>query len=341
MEDDLFESKATAMTQPFRLSIAVPLHNEEAVLPELLMRVRKVLSDIPAGPHEVVFVDDGSCDRTLEILLQAAAEDDQLIVVSLSRNFGHQAALTAALDYASGDAVVVMDGDLQDTPETIATFVDKFREGYDVVYAKRVQRKESWWLRLSYHLFYRLLARSCEVELPVDAGDFGLMSARVVDQLRQMREHHRYLRGLRAWVGFRQIGIDVPRQRRYAGNSKYSIMRLVRLATDGIFAFSTAPIRAAAILGALSVAFSCMFALYSLVAKLLQLQVPRGFTALTFLIVFTFGINLMFLGIIGEYVGRVYEELKSRPLYVVRTVVRGRKPAQVMSTAWAATATER
>ena len=325
------------MTQPFRLSIAVPLHNEEAVLPELLMRLRNALVAIPEGPHEIVFVDDGSSDRTLQILEQASAQDEQIIVVSLSRNFGHQAALTAALDYTSGDAVVVMDGDLQDAPEAIASFVDKFREGYDVVYAKRVQRKESWWLRGSYYLFYRLLARSSEVLLPVDAGDFGLMSARIVNQLRQMREHHRYLRGLRAWAGFRQIGIDVPRQRRHAGKSSYSIVRLVRLGTDGLFAFSTTPIRAAALLGALAVTFCCAYALYAAIARLLLHQVPSGFTALTFLIVLAFGVNLLFLGIIGEYVGRVYEEIKSRPLYIVSTVIR--KGGRVVPASFRACAT--
>ena len=213
------------MTSP-RLSVAVPLHNEESVLPELLRRLGAVLDAVPGGPHEIVMVDDGSTDRTAELLTKAAAEDGRVVAVLLSRNFGHQAALTAALDHVTGDATVVMDGDLQDRPEAIPQFLALHAQGYDVVYAKRVLRKEPWWLRLCYYTFYRLLARLSDIQLPTDAGDFGLMSRRVVAELRRMPEHHRYLRGLRSWVGFRQIGIDVERAERHAGHSKYSMSRL-------------------------------------------------------------------------------------------------------------------
>jgi polyisoprenyl-phosphate glycosyltransferase len=310
------------MNPGFRLSVAVPLHNEEAVLPEFLRRTRLVLDSLAGGPHELVCVDDGSTDLTLVILEQAAGEDPRIILVALSRNFGHQAALTAALDHVSGDAVVVMDGDLQDVPEAIPAFVERYQEGYDVVYAQRIRRKEPWWLRLCYFTFYRLMSRLSDVRLPLDAGDFGLMSGRVVEQLRRMPEHHRYLRGLRGWVGFKQVGITVERAERHSGESKYGMLRLLKLASDGIFAFSIVPLRAAAVLGLTAVTLSVLFAIYSLFAKFLLHQSPRGFTALTFLITFLSGCNLLFLGVIGEYVGRIYEETKARPLYVVSKVVR-------------------
>lgn len=315
------------MNRPFRLSVAVPLYNEESVLPELLRRTRAVLESIPGGPHEVVLVDDGSSDRTPEILEAEAARDPNLVFVSLSRNFGHQAALTAALDHCSADAVVVMDADLQDIPEAIPLFVEQFQHGYDVVYATRAHRKEAWWLKLAYFLFYRLLATLSQMRLPLDAGDFALISRRVVEQLRRMPEHHRYLRGLRTWVGFRQIGLPIERAERHAGRSKYSLRKLFELASDGIFAFSIVPLRAATLLGALASILSGLFAVYSIYAKFFLHRSPQGFTALVLLITFLSGILLFFLGIIGEYVGRLYEEVKARPHYIVGKTV-GWPPAR-------------
>lgn len=305
------------MTSEFRLSVAIPVHNEETVLPELLRRTKAVLDGLPGGPHQLLFVDDGSSDRTLEILEQAACNDPRVAAISFSRNFGHQAALTAALDHATGDAVVLMDGDLQDPPETIPVFVERFQQGYDVVYATRASRKESWWLKFCYYLFYRLQSMLSETRLPLDAGDFGLMSRRVFEQVRNMPERHRYLRGLRSWVGFRQVGIPVDRAERYSGDSKYSLLKLLRLASDGIFAFSTVPLRAATLLGALAIGLCALYAIYSLYAKFFLSQTPRGFTTLVYLITFLSGVLLFFLGIIGEYVGRIYEEIKARPLYVI------------------------
>jgi len=270
----------------------------------------------------MVVVDDGSRDRTFLRLEIAAARDPRLVVVGLSRNFGHQAALTAALDFVSGDVVVVMDGDLQDAPEAIPEMIARYQDGYDVVYVKRVQRKEGVALRLCYWLFYRLAARMSSIELPLDAGDFGLMSYRVVEQLRGMREQHRYLRGLRSWVGFRQIGIEVERAARAHGETKYSALKLLKLASDGLFAFSAVPLRMAAVVGALAMAASSAFALYSIVAKFLFSTTPRGFTALIVVATFLAGVQLFFLGVIGEYVGRIYEESKGRPLYVVGNIVR-------------------
>jgi polyisoprenyl-phosphate glycosyltransferase len=302
-----------------RVSVAIPIYNEEAVVPELVRRTTAVLDSLPGGPHEVVFVNDGSSDGTLGMLEAAAERDPRIVVVELSRNFGHQIALAAAIDQVSGDVVVLMDGDLQDPPEAIPSLVDHYQQGYDVVYAQRVNRKEPWWLRMCYYIFYRLLAALSSIELPLDSGDFGLMSRRVVDEIRAMPEHHRYLRGLRTWVGFRQIGIPIERAARHAGRTKYSPLKLLKLASDGIFAFSIVPLRAAAILGAIAIICSVLFALYSIYAKF-WLRVPQGFTALIFVITFLSGMNLFFLGIIGEYVGRVYEEAKARPHYVVRRV---------------------
>jgi glycosyltransferase involved in cell wall biosynthesis len=315
------------MSAGIRLSVAIPVHNEESVLPELLQRLRKVLEGLPGGPHEIVFVDDGSTDGTFDRLGAAAREDSRIIAISLSRNFGHQAAISAALDHASGDAVVIMDGDLQDVPEVIPQFVEKFGEGFDVVYAQRVRRKEPLLLRICYFVFYRMMARLSDIRLPLDSGDFGLMSRRVVDHVRRMPEHHRYLRGMRSWVGFRQIGVPVERAERHSGKSKYSMMRLMKLAADGIFAFSIVPIRAAAAVGATVMSLSFLYVCYAVYAKMFLKQSPQGFTALLVAITFLSGIMLFFLGIIGEYVGRIYEETKARPQYIVGRIV-GKSGAQ-------------
>jgi len=309
------------MNPAFRLSMAIPLHNEETVLPELLRRTRAVLDQIAGGPHEIVFVDDGSADRTFAILEDAARQDSRVRAISLSRNFGHQAALTAALDHVTGDAAVVMDGDLQDVPEAIPQFVERFHQGYDVVYAQRVRRKEPWPLRLCYFVFYRTMAKLADVRLPLDSGDFGLMSRRVIDQVRRMPEHHRYLRGMRSWVGFRQTGVPVEREERHSGTSKYNLWRLIKLATDGIFAFSIVPIRAAALLGAVAIGVSVLYVFYSLYFRFFLKQSPQGFTALIAAVTFLSGVLLFFLGVIGEYVGRIYEETKARPIYIVERVV--------------------
>jgi len=305
------------MARGFRLSVAIPVHNEESVLPELLRRLQAVLDGLPGGPHEMVFVDDGSVDRTYEVLEAAAQRDSRIVALSLSRNFGHQAAITAALDHVTGDAVVVMDGDLQDVPEVIPQFVEKYQQGYDVVYAKRVRRKEPWALRVCYFVFYRMMARLSDIRLPLDSGDFGLISRRVILQLRKMPEHHRYLRGMRTWVGFRQTGIEVERAERHSGRSKYNFMGLLRLAFDGIFAFSIVPIRAAALFGAFVMFLSTLYVLYALYAKLFLHESPQGFTALLVAVTILSGIVLFFLGVIGEYVGRIYEGIKARPHYVV------------------------
>jgi dolichol-phosphate mannosyltransferase len=217
----------------------------------------------------------------------------------------------------TGEATVVMDGDLQDVPEVIPQFVEKHLQGYDVVYAQRVRRKEPWPLRLCHFVFYRLMASLSDTRLPLDAGDFGLMSRRVVEEVRRMPEHHRYVRGMRSWVGFRQTCIAIERAERHSGKSKYGVSRLMRLAMDGIFAFSIVPIRAAALLGTLAMLASSVHAVYAIYVKLVSRQSPPGFTALLVTVIFLSGMILFFLGMIGEYVGRIYEETKSRPQYII------------------------
>jgi glycosyltransferase involved in cell wall biosynthesis len=321
MEHDLLQGKSKELKRNFRLSIAIPVHNEETVITELLERTLSILNQISGGPHELLLVDDGCTDGTLPILETAAKLDSRINVISLSRNFGHQAALTAALDHVIGDAVVVMDGDLQDAPEDIPRFVELFSRGFDIVYAQRIRRKEKWVLRLCYFLFYRMMSWLSEIHLPLDSGDFGLLSRRVVDQLRRMPEHHRYLRGMRIWVGFRQIGIPLERLVRHSGRSKYGFMRLLKLAADGIFAFSIVPIRAAALLGAATVLIAGLFAIYAIISKIFFHKSPQGFTALLLLTTFMSGVLLFFLGVIGEYIGRIYEESKNRPLYIIGRVI--------------------
>jgi polyisoprenyl-phosphate glycosyltransferase len=306
-----------------RLSIGIALHNEEQVVPELVRRVAAALDDLPGGPHEVVLVDDGSTDATWELVLDAAASDGRIVGIRLSRNFGHQAALTAALEAVTGDLVVVMDGDLQDRPEEIPRFLAEYDRGYDVVYAQRVDRKESRPLRASYYLFYRLMRRLSEVAVPVDAGDFALLSRRAVDQINRLPERHRYIRGLRTWVGFQQTGIPVERDARAGGEPSYTLGRLLRLAFDGVFAFSIAPLRAAWLFGAFASAAASLYALYAIFQRLFLGTSPQGFTALIVAITFFAGIQLLFLGLIGEYIGRVYDEAKGRPHFVVTDTVYG------------------
>lgn len=302
------------------LSIAIPVFNEDSVLDELYRRTKAVLAGLDGWDYEIVFVDDGSTDGSREWLAGLAMADAHVKVVTLSRNFGHQAALTAALDHVRGDAVVMMDADLQDEPEIIRRMLAEFDEGFDVVYAIRRQRKEGWLLRTCYALFYRVIAGLADIDLPEGAGDFAIVSQRVVQQMRRSGERHRYLRGLRTWVGFRQKGIEVSRAARHSGQSKYGPRKLLQLACDGIFSFSVVPLRAATVLGGATTAGSLLFAAYALLAKLAWRQSPVGFTALILAITFLAGVQLLFLGVIGEYVGRIYQEIKQRPHYVVDQV---------------------
>jgi len=307
------------------VSLAIPVFNEAEVLPELLRRATEVLDGIAGGPHEMVFVDDGSSDRTLSILESAAKADSRIVLVALSRNFGHQAALGAALDYVRGDVIIVMDADLQDPPETIPLMLAEFHNGHDVVYAIRAERKERLWLRICYAGFYKVISKLSDLALPEGAGDFALLSRRMVDLIRQSPERHRYLRGLRTWYGFSQKGIIVQRSARHSGTSKYNLRRLFGLAFDGIFAFSIIPIRFATVAGLFVVTCSMAFAAYSVYAKIAYAETdsrsPTGFTALLFAVIFLGGMQLLFLGVAGEYIGRIYNEVKRRPHYVVSRVI--------------------
>lgn len=306
------------MTTPPRVSVVIPVYEEEEILPELQRRVLAVLDTLPGGPHELVLVDDGSRDRTWSLIAEGAARDARVRGISLSRNFGHQTALTAALDASDGDVTIVMDGDLQDPPELIPTLLAAWAEGNDVVYVQRAQRQEGALLRLAYWAFYRLQAKLVSLAVPLDTGDFGLLSRRVVEEIRRTREAHRFLRGLRTWVGFRQQGIAAPRDSRQGGVSKYTLRRLLRLALDGVFAFSVVPLRAASAAGCLTLLAALLFTTYAVSVRVTTGRTPAGFTAILAVVVFLAGAQLLFLGIIGEYVGRVYEEVKHRPLYVIK-----------------------
>jgi polyisoprenyl-phosphate glycosyltransferase len=306
-----------------RLSIGIPLHNEEDVIPELLTRLVAVLDALPGGPHQVVFVDDGSIDGSRRLLTAAARRDSRLKVVALSRNFGHQAALGAALDHATGDALVLMDGDLQDEPEVIPELLRQHEAGADVVYARRASREEGLLLRAAYRVYYRLMSALSEVPVPLDSGDFALLGAPVVAALRRMPERQRYLRGLRAWVGFKQVGVDVQRKARAAGRPKYTTWKLMQLALDGICSFSTVPLRAAALTGFIAIVAACAFSIYAVYMRIASGTVPVGFTASLIITTLLSGVQLLFLGVIGEYLGRVYAEAKGRPTYVVAEIVGG------------------
>jgi glycosyltransferase involved in cell wall biosynthesis len=267
-----------------------------------------------------VLVDDGSTDNSRRLMEEAAQRDRRLKIIVLSRNFGHQAALGAALDHASGDAVVLMDADLQDQPEAIPEFVRHHQAGADVVFARRASREEGWLIQVAYKLFYRIIALLSETELPLDSGDFALLGAPVVAALRRLPEHQRYLRGLRAWVGFRQVGIDVARQARFAGTPKYTTWKLIKLALDGLCSFSIVPLRAAAVTGFMAILASFAFGFYAVYVRLVLGRSPAGFTAALLITIFLSGVQLLFLGVIGEYLGRVYGETKGRPPYVVAKI---------------------
>lgn len=306
-----------------KLSVVVPLFNEQDGVDELIGRLSAVLDTIHGWHAEIIVVDDGSTDATVARLYTLQQQEKRLIVVALSRNFGHQAAVTAGLDHATGDAVVVMDGDLQDPPECIPALLHKHEEGFDVVYAVRRKRKEGVLKRFAYYLFYRVLHRlSRQVPIPQDAGDFALMSRRVVLAMAAMPERNRFVRGLRAWVGFSQIGVSYERDARYAGTPKYSFTKLLRLAYDGIFSFSYVPITIVSIVGIVSsfVAF-CGIGIVLYFRFVDGREVP-GFAATAVIILFFAGLQLMALGAFGEYIRRIYDEVKQRPHYVVRGVRR-------------------
>lgn len=309
----------------FRLSVVVPCFNEEAVIEETNRRLLAVLGAQEDFELELVYVDDGSSDATETLLADLAEQDARINVVSLARNFGHQPAITAGIDHVSGDVVAVIDGDLQDPPEIILQMLGLWRQGYDVVYGVRRDRKEGLVRRAAYALFYRLHRWLADIDVPLDSGDFSLMDRRVIKVLRTLPEHNRFVRGLRAWSGFRQVGLPYERQARAAGITKYGWLKLLRLALDGIINFSAAPLTGIFILGVCASALAALGASAYLVAYLTSVPIfgrapeeVAGFTTLILVLLFFSGLQLICIGILGEYLGRVYQEAKRRPVYVVK-----------------------
>ncbi len=303
------------------LSIVVPCYNEEEVLAETLRRLSETAETLEARglKVELVFVDDGSRDRTRELLRRYAASDRRVRMLGFARNFGHQLAVTAGIDAARGDAVVLIDADLQDPPEVIAEMVDRWEEGFDVVYGTRTDRPgESRFKLATARVFYRVLNRLSDVPIPLDTGDFRLMSRNVVEVLKSMPEQDRFVRGMVSWVGFNQIALPYRRDKRFAGESKYPLRKMVRFATDGILSFSAKPLQLSVTLGVLSSLLAMLVIVYSLAMRLFTQEWVPGWTALMIAVLFLGGVQLICVGILGEYIGRIYREVKRRPLYIVQ-----------------------
>jgi glycosyltransferase involved in cell wall biosynthesis len=304
------------------ISLVIPCHNEAPVLGALYERITGAGASF-GEDYEVVVVDDGSSDGSWEGLKGLHRRDPRWKAVRLARNFGHQTAVTAALHHARGDAVIVLDADLQDPPEELHRFLAKWRQGYEVVYAIRRRRKEGVVKRACYKAFYRVLGYLADIPIPYDTGDFCLLDRKVVDLINGMPEHNRFVRGLRAWVGHRQIGVEYERQGRAAGEASYTLSKLVGLALDGILSFSTMPLRIATLVGIAASVFALLAAAFTLVQRIFAdwfrsvgHALPPGFATTLIAVFFLGGIQLICLGVIGEYIGRIYEEVKNRPLWV-------------------------
>ncbi len=305
------------------ISVVVPCYNEEAVLPALKERLTAA-ADSWKEDYEVILVDDGSTDGSWEIEKSIHEEDPRWKLLRFARNFGHQTAVSAGIHHCGGDCVIIIDGDLQDPPEILQQFIAKWREGFEVVYAVRRKRKEGILKRICYAAFYRLLDRIAEVKIPLDSGDFCLMDRKVIDRLKAMPEHNRFVRGLRSWVGFRQAGIEYERDARAAGEPKYGLRKLMKLAFDGMLSFSKAPLRIAAYLGIAVCMASAAVLAYSLCGFVFSIQfarwgllLPTEAEELASAIIFVGGVQLIVMGIIGEYLGRIYDEVRRRPNWVV------------------------
>lgn len=301
----------------FLLSVVVPVYNEELSAAESAKRLSRVLSELGCR-YELLFVNDGSTDKTLDVLKSERGRNPNIKIISLTRNFGHQMAITAGMDQAKGDAVITIDGDLQDPPELIEEMLEKWREGYDVVYARRIRRLgETIFKKWAAIFFYRLVSKVSNVDIPVDVGDYRLMSRKALDAFNRIRERHRYIRGLVAWLGYKQAFVDYARDKRYAGKTKYSLMRMVNFSLDGISSFSNLPLRLVSFLGFLSALFAFFYILYALYVSLVLHTVVAGWTSVIIAVFFLGGVQLIGLGIIGEYLGMVHDESKGRPLYLV------------------------
>lgn len=300
------------------LSLVLPIYNEEPVLPELDRRLRAFLATLSVS-WEVVFLNDGSKDRSFELLKEMAVSEPRYRLFSFSRNFGHQLAITAGVDLARGEAVVIMDADLQDPPEVVAEMLERWREGYDVVYGvRRVRHKEGIFKRATAAAFYRLLRAMVGVDIPVDAGDFRLMSRRVVLTLRALRETSRFVRGMVAWVGFKQTAVYYERAGRFAGDTHYPLRKMVKFAIDAITSFSIVPLRMATWLGVAAGMVAILVAVWAVYVRLFNVAAVPGWATIMLAVSLAASAQLLMTGILGEYVGRIYEEVKRRPLYVIQ-----------------------
>ena len=298
-------------------SVVIPLHNEQETLSELQRRLVEVFSQLD-GEAEVLLIDDGSTDATYPLMLEIHRRDERFKTVQLARNFGHQLAITAGIDLARGDAVVVMDGDLQHPPELLPQLAAEWRAGADVVFGVMTERPEGWTKRITARLYYRLLRKLASVEIPAAAGDFRLVDRRVVEAFRAMPERNRFVRGMFAWLGFKQVAVPYAVPTRFAGSSKYTLRKMLRLATDGLVSFSTRPLRLALDLGFIVSGLSFLFGIATLVSKFAGTFLVPGWLTIVLVTSFVGGIQLIVIGVVGEYVGRIYDEVKARPLYLVR-----------------------
>jgi polyisoprenyl-phosphate glycosyltransferase len=298
-------------------SVVIPIHDEQETLQELYRRLVDVLPLLD-GSAEVLLVDDGSSDLSYPLMLELHSRDPRFKVIQLSRNFGHQLAITAGIELSRGEAVVVMDGDLQHPPELLPDLAARWREGYDVVYGVMTERPEGWLKRSTARVYYQLLRRLASVEIPAAAGDFRLADRRVIEAFRAMPERNRFVRGMFAWLGFRQIAVPYAVPARFGGSSKYTLRRMIRLATDGLVSFSTAPLRLALDLGFIVSALAFLFGIATLITKLAGSFLVPGWLTIVLVTTFIGGIQLIVIGVVGEYVGRIYDEVKARPLYLVR-----------------------
>lgn len=304
-----------------KYSIVAPCWNEEGNLPELYRRIKEVL-DRTAERWELVLINDGSTDRTAELMQELHAADSRIHYIDFARNFGHQVAVTAGMDYAQGDAVILIDADLQDPPELMLDMIEKWKDGFEVVYAVRSERKgETWFKLFTAKLFYRLIYRITDVDIPLDTGDFRLMDRKVVNQLKSMREHHRFIRGMTSWVGFKQTGVTYVREERFAGETKYPLRKMIKLAVTAITGFSIFPLQLATFVGFVIALLSALLILVVIIARLSGSQAFIGQATTLVMVLFMGGVQLISLGIIGEYLGRIYDEVRARPLYVVNKAV--------------------
>ncbi|WP_083436578.1 glycosyltransferase family 2 protein [Paenibacillus sp. P22] len=301
-----------------QVSVVIPVYNEEEVLPETYLRLKSVMEGIGCR-YELIFVNDGSRDLSGAMIEDWSRKDSAVRLLDFSRNFGHQIAITAGMDHAAGEAVVIIDADLQDPPELIVPMLEKWREGYDVVYAKRVSRSgETAFKKWSASLFYRVLRASTDISIPVDTGDFRLMDRQVLEQMKRLHESSRFVRGLVSWVGFRQTALEYERDERFAGETKYPLKRMVKLCLDGITSFSTKPLKIAGYAGALLSATGFFYLLVVLWQALFTSGTMKGWASMMAVMLLFNGFVLAMLGVLGEYVGRIYEEAKGRPLYILR-----------------------